>query len=67
MIALVIIVVWTLMFTLAISRVSSINIRSAWQVVGFFIIAPILNIVVLIAWGVSGYVSEDWEDLIKKN
>lgn len=64
MIALLIIVVWTLMFTLAISRMNSINIRSAWQVVGFFIVAPILNIVVLIGWGVVGYMSEDWEDLM---
>jgi hypothetical protein len=64
MIALLIIVVWTLMFTLAISRMNSINIRSTWQVVGFFIVAPILNIVVLIGWGVVGYMSEDWENLL---
>ena len=64
MIALLIIVVWTLMFTLALSRVSGINIRSTWQVVGFFFVAPILNIVVLIGWGVTGYMSDDWEDLM---
>lgn len=64
MIALLIIVVWTLMFTLALSRVSSIDIRSAWQVLGFFFVAPILNIIVLIGWGVTGYMSDDWEDLM---
>ena len=62
--ALFIITVWTLMFTLALSRVGSINIRSTWQVVGFFIIAPLLNIVVLIGWGITGWINEDWEDLM---
>ena len=64
MIALLVVTVWTLMFTLALSRVSSINIRSVWQVIGFFLIAPFLNIVVLIGWGVTGYMSEDWENLL---
>ena len=64
MIALLIIVVWTLMFTLALSRVSSINIRSIGQVIGFFFVAPILNIIVFIGWGVTGYMSDDWENLL---
>lgn len=56
--------VWILMFTLALSRVRSINVRSFRQVAPFFFVAPILNLVVLIGWGILGLMSEDWEDLM---
>lgn len=64
MLTILIMVIWTLCFTMAASKIKNLGINKWWEGGFFFLLAPIINIVVLIGWGITGYTSDDWEDLM---
>jgi len=64
MIALLIMTIWTLCFTMAVTKIENLGINKWWKGGLFFLLAPIISIVVLVGWGVTGYMSDDWENLM---
>lgn len=61
---ILIMTIWTLCFTMASSKIENLGIDKWWQGGLFFLLAPIINIIVLLGWGITGYMSEDWENLM---
>ena len=57
-------IVWTLCFTMASSKIENLGIDKWWKGGLLFLLAPVINIVVLVGWGITGYMSKDWENLM---
>ena len=61
---ILIMAVWTLCFTMAATKIDNLGIDKWWKGGLFFLMAPIINLVVLLGWGIKGYMSDDWENLM---
>lgn len=64
MVLILIMTVWLLTMVMAVTKIKNLGINKWWEGGLFFLLAPIINIVVLIGWGINGYMSEDWENLM---
>ena len=61
---ILIMTIWTLCFTMAANKIENLGIDKWWKGGLFFLLAPVINLVVFLGWGIKGYMSKDWENLI---
>ena len=64
MIALLLAIIWMLCFVIALDKIENLGIDKWWKGGLFFLLAPVINLVVLLGWGMKGYMSKDWENLM---
>jgi hypothetical protein len=57
-------IIWTLCLVIALSKIDNLGLDTWWKAILFFLLAPVLNLVIFIGWGVKGYMSKDWENLL---
>jgi len=49
---------------MAANKIENLGIDKWWKGGLFFLLAPVINIVVFLGWGITGYMSKDWENLM---
>lgn len=64
MIVVLLAIIWLLCFVIALDKIETLGLDSFWISAVFFFVCPLIHIVVLVGWGVTGYMKKDWENLM---
>ena len=56
-------IIWCLCYAISLNRIESEDM-GFWGYLALYFLGPLLHIVVLLGFGITGYMKKDWENLM---